>query len=421
MKKLLILTAASLLLLLASIRLFGQSVGIGTTSPHASALLDMQSTNKGILIPRMTQAEINAIASPAQGLMVFNTNSNSFQYFNGSLWHNITHSGIVTGSPNKIPRFIGLWGLGPGLMMDNLNGVSINTVNLPAHASAIVDIASTTKGLLIPRMTTAERVGIATPANGLLVFDSLTQSFWFNKNTGWTELGAGGGGGGGSNWTVIGNDIYNSNSGNVGIGASSPFAKLTVDGNIVTSGGIGIATTTPDLLSYKLDVNGSARTRVDQYVNRDLWVDRNFDVDGTSNLFGNIVAGSNVSISGSITSVDNVNVTENVTVDGGKGIVRSTNGNQRVVAFPSGGVGYTNAPAGYTDDVEFVLPNVFSSNPVISLGNVTNQSGTFERWTYTIHSINLATNRFTVRFYNASSSNSTFSCTFNFIAIGTAL
>jgi hypothetical protein len=420
MKKLIILTVASLLLLFASIRLFSQSVGIGTGNPHASAMFEVQASNKGVLIPRLTQAEVSAIISPAQGLMVFNTSSNSFQYYNGTQWNNVAHSGIVSGSPNKIPRFIGLWGLGSGLMTDNLSGVSVNTNNAVAHASALLDLSSNIKGLLIPRMTSAERAAIVTPAAGLMVYDSTTHTFWYNNNNGWMEM-SGGSGGGGGNWSLLGNDIYNSNSGNVGIGASTPSHKLTVNGNALISDGLGIATTTPDLVSHKLDVNGSARTRVDHYINRDLWVDRNLDVDGTSNLLGNIIAGNNISISGSITGVDNVTVSQNVTVDGGKGIVRSTNSSQRVVAFPVGSVGYTNAPSGFTDDVEFALPNVFASDPVITIGQVTNQSGTFERWTFTIHSVNIVTHRFVVRFHNSSNTNSTFSCTFNFIAIGTAL
>lgn len=58
------------LFVLFTIILKGQ-VGIGTTSPAASAVLDIQSSSndKGILIPRMTQAQRNAISSPATGLM----------------------------------------------------------------------------------------------------------------------------------------------------------------------------------------------------------------------------------------------------------------------------------------------------------------------------------------------------------------
>jgi len=48
-------------------------IGIGTTTPAASALVDMSSTSKGLLIPRMTQTQLQSIASPADGLQVFCT------------------------------------------------------------------------------------------------------------------------------------------------------------------------------------------------------------------------------------------------------------------------------------------------------------------------------------------------------------
>lgn len=50
-----------------------QSVGIGTNAPNASAQLDVSSNTKGMLVPRMTQIERDAIATPAQGLILFNT------------------------------------------------------------------------------------------------------------------------------------------------------------------------------------------------------------------------------------------------------------------------------------------------------------------------------------------------------------
>jgi hypothetical protein len=404
----------NIIFLCASLHSMAQpAIGIGTNTPHTSALLDVQSNTKGVLIPRMSQAEINAIASPAQGLIVFNTNSNSFQFFNGVQWNNIGHSGIMTGLNNKIPRFVGPWGLGNSLMTDNNAGVSLNTTNAVADPSAILDVTSTSKGVLVPRMTSADRLAITAPAEGLLVYDNTTQSFWYNSNSGWVQLSVGGGGGG--SWNVLGNDIYNNNAGNVGIGASTPSHKLTVNGNALISDALGIGTSIPDLFNYKLDIIGSARTRVDQHVNRDLWVDRNFDVDGTSSMMGNVTMNDNLSVDGNIT------VDGNVTVDGGRGIVRGTNSNQRVVTFPAGSVSFGNAPANYSTDVTFALSNVFATTPIISLGQITNGSGPFERWSYTIHSVDIAAHTFLVRFYTANGTGASTAMTLNFIAIGTAL
>lgn len=64
-----------------------QNVGINATgaAPHTSAILDVSSTTKGVLFPRMTTAQRNAIASPAEGLMVYNTDCKDINFYNGTL------------------------------------------------------------------------------------------------------------------------------------------------------------------------------------------------------------------------------------------------------------------------------------------------------------------------------------------------
>src|SRR5215218_5679693 len=69
-------------------------------------------------------------------------------------------------------------------------GVAINTDGTAPDTKAILDIKSTDKGLLIPRMTTEERTGIATPPKGLTVFDNTTSSFWFYDGVAWMEMPA---------------------------------------------------------------------------------------------------------------------------------------------------------------------------------------------------------------------------------------
>jgi hypothetical protein len=281
----------------------------------------------------------------------------------------------------------------------------------------------------------AQRVGIGTPApQARLAIDSGVVIDQNNRNNGnftganLLQFGSIGGAGIGSNklnsTTINGLDFYTKGvirlridtGGRVAIGHTlSPDHQLYVNddaligGQTIAWGGIGAGTSTPDLTTYKMDINGHARIRQDQYINRDLWVDRNLDVDGTSNFLGNIVASNNLSLSG------------NITVDAGKGILRSTNGTQQVITYPSGGLTFTNAPAGHTQDVQFAFSNVFSAVPHISVAELTGVSGTFERWVLTIHSIDLENRRFMVRFFNASSSPSTMAMTVHFIAVGPAL
>lgn len=61
-------------------------IGIGTSTPGASAQLEIASTNKGVLFPRMTNAQMLAISTPANGLQVFNTTANCMYYYSGSQW-----------------------------------------------------------------------------------------------------------------------------------------------------------------------------------------------------------------------------------------------------------------------------------------------------------------------------------------------
>ncbi|MCB0574842.1 MAG: hypothetical protein KDC61_09780, partial [Saprospiraceae bacterium] len=66
--------------------------------------------------------------------------------------------------------------------------VSVNQDNSAPDPSAMLDVKSSDKGILIPRMNAAQRSGINNPANGLMVFDNTTNSFWYFNGTNWIEL-----------------------------------------------------------------------------------------------------------------------------------------------------------------------------------------------------------------------------------------
>jgi hypothetical protein len=123
--------------------------------------------------------------------------------------------------------------------------VAINTDGTTAHSSALLDIKSTTKGLLAPRMTTVQRTAIATPAAGLLVYDTDTNSFWFYNGLAWTNLSAGGFV---NYWSPNASDIFSNVTGNVGIGTATPTFKLSVStpnnsyGIIHTNGTVVVGT-----------------------------------------------------------------------------------------------------------------------------------------------------------------------------------
>ncbi len=63
------------------------------SAPDGSAILDLTSTNKGLLLPRMTTVQISGISTPAAGLLVYNTDSSDFYGYNGSKWISLCLSG----------------------------------------------------------------------------------------------------------------------------------------------------------------------------------------------------------------------------------------------------------------------------------------------------------------------------------------
>ncbi|MFN8252331.1 MAG: hypothetical protein U0V75_10650 [Ferruginibacter sp.] len=68
-------------ILLLTQKALSQNVGIGTNNPNSSAALDISSTSKGLLIPRLTTAEISSISNPAEGLMVFDIIEKIHKYY----------------------------------------------------------------------------------------------------------------------------------------------------------------------------------------------------------------------------------------------------------------------------------------------------------------------------------------------------
>src|SRR6187455_3145156 len=83
------------ILLLFSVMSYGQQVGINNPTPHVKALLDLTSSDKGILVPRMSEAQRVAmfpVADPtAAGMMVYQTNNDKgFWYYDGVTWVSVS-------------------------------------------------------------------------------------------------------------------------------------------------------------------------------------------------------------------------------------------------------------------------------------------------------------------------------------------
>jgi len=144
MKKYLLLVG-----LFLSSQIFAQT-GIGTTTPHASAKLDVSATDKGFLPPRMTNAQRTAISSPAAGLMVYQTDGTSgLYYYNGSAWIYIINSttnvlSVVNGGTGTTTS------TGTGSVVLNTNASLANptltTPSLGVASGTSLSLTSTTAG-----------------------------------------------------------------------------------------------------------------------------------------------------------------------------------------------------------------------------------------------------------------------------------
>ncbi|WP_139923110.1 tail fiber domain-containing protein [Hymenobacter sp. DG01] len=105
-------------------------VGIGTSTPAASALLELNSTSKGLLPPRMTQAQRDAIPSPAVGLTIYNLDAAKLNTWNGFFWTDAVVGLSASANAN-----------GPKVLTFNFTGASQTWTVPPNVTSVQVDIA----------------------------------------------------------------------------------------------------------------------------------------------------------------------------------------------------------------------------------------------------------------------------------------
>jgi hypothetical protein len=177
--------------LLCPILSFAQ-VGIGTVSPDPSAQLEVNSENKGFLLPRITLTNTtlaSPVVTPATGLLIYNTATTGdvkpgFYYWSGTAWVRLIGPGDTSA------QFLDLTSDQTANGSKSFTGnVRVGTTS--ATSSAVFEIVSTTQGFLPPKMTKAQRDAIASPAVGLIIFCTncgLTGQLQIRSNTGWTNM-----------------------------------------------------------------------------------------------------------------------------------------------------------------------------------------------------------------------------------------
>ncbi len=128
-------------------------------------------------------------------------------------------------------------------------GVSVTTDNTPPDASAIFDVKSTTRGVLVPRMTLVQRNAIATPATGLLIYQTNgTTGFYYYNGTAWTAISAAADNLGNhtatTNLNLGTNSITNTTnitaSGTANLGGNAYPTVMGTSGQVLTTNGAGL-------------------------------------------------------------------------------------------------------------------------------------------------------------------------------------
>ncbi|MEI7981087.1 MAG: FISUMP domain-containing protein, partial [Bacteroidota bacterium] len=171
MKKQLLCCLFLALLILTSIQIFAQ-VGINTdgSDPDSSAMLDVKSTTHGILIPRVSVTQRDLIPSPATGLLIYNTSTNLFNYFNGNYWLQV-ETAFISSTIGTISEG---------------RGVSINaSPDVSPDNSAMLDVNNPSRGILIPRTTPDQ---INSPAIGLIIYNITTNLLNYYNGDNWITL-----------------------------------------------------------------------------------------------------------------------------------------------------------------------------------------------------------------------------------------
>jgi hypothetical protein len=284
--------------------------GIGTTTPHASAKLDVSSVDKGFLPPRMTSSQRDAIPSPAAGLMVYQTDGTSgLYYYNGAAWIYIINS-----STNIVSVVNG----GTGTTTSTGTGsVVLNTS--PSFTTPSLGAASATS-IVVPTITG----GTGTTQN--LTFKPTSG----NGTTGADHIFQVGNNGGTEAMRIL-------NNGNIGIGTTSPSSALTVGSGTGSIGGeITInpqgATNEGGQISFKRSLSGGT-------------------ADWTIDHFGTSNADARFRIFGGSSETNGITIKENGNI--GIGIVSPTeklevNGSVKASSFIGSASSALSAPTNIT-------------------------------------------------------------------------
>ena len=174
----------------------GTAVSIGASGADPSAILQLTSSTKGFLGPKMSEIDRDAIIGPTAGLIIYNTTANKLNLWDGTKWAPAGGGLKLAGDADLQPQPIQVEdasGNGSSFYLGAtsqgfLENVGIGTIE-PLYALHIESIDS---GILLPRMTKSDRDSIAGATAGLVIYqtDEVEGAYQY-KTTGWEPIDPG--------------------------------------------------------------------------------------------------------------------------------------------------------------------------------------------------------------------------------------
>ncbi|MFH1393118.1 MAG: helix-turn-helix domain-containing protein, partial [Patescibacteria group bacterium] len=305
-----------------------------TLSVSGNTSLSNLTVSTSLLPPRMTTAQKNSIVSPAAGLILFDTDLTKLNVYNGTVWKNVGNPEIGSDVPGGTSGSVLYVDSSGFLAQDNANffwdaslhslGIGTSTPN----ATAILDLTSTSTGLLPPRMTTAQKNSIVSPASGLMLFDTDLTKLNVYNGTVWKNVGN----------PEIGSDVTGGTSGSVLYVDSSGFlaqdnANFFWDESLHN---LGIGTTTP---TAKLSVQG------DSYLYGNLTVTGSGGIDSNLTVTGQVFLADGTAAAPSLTFFNDVNL--GLFKAGADILGFTTNGSEKMRIDASGNIGIGTTTTSY--------------------------------------------------------------------------
>ncbi len=276
------LLTSALLVVVALTTQAQNNVGIGTIAPNSKAILELKATNKGFIAPRMNTTQMLAIAPTATeaALLVYNTDSACYHFYNGTAWKNLCQKSLDTAAINKaIKNYLNsnattiiniLKGDTSLFNYTTINNAVINILKVDTSITNVaiinnaiinllkVDSSNTNYAYINNAVIDSAKVNYINANTGNFntlnvggqnimntITDSIAAQAWLlkgNNATATNQLGTLNA----RNLNIITNNTTRmsimSGTGNVGIGQTLPAEKLDVIGNIQTTGSLAFGT-----------------------------------------------------------------------------------------------------------------------------------------------------------------------------------